>query len=120
MKFNSGLCVWVALPIALLAPPALAQRSGVATGAGMEVCKILLSSMQDEHVASSYTQWVVGYLSGYNLFGEQKQLEEIPDEAAMGTFLKRYCREHPTDKVIWASMALINELGGYRPPYMKK
>ncbi|NVO07952.1 MAG: hypothetical protein HXX19_19420, partial [Rhodoferax sp.] len=98
----------------------LAQRSGVANGAGMEVCNLLLASVKNGRVGSSYTQWVVGYLSGYNLFGEQKQLEEIPDEVAMGTYLKRYCRDHPTDKVIWASMALINELGGYRPPYMNK
>jgi hypothetical protein len=104
----------------LLSPPALAQRQGVANGAGMDFCNRITANMKDNHVDSSYTQWVAGYLSGYNLFGDKKQIEEIPDEASLDAYLQKYCRDNPLDRVIWASMSLINELGGYRPPYMKK
>jgi hypothetical protein len=108
------------LGLQLACVPALAQRTGVATGVGLEVCDRVLASIKDAHVQSDYTQWVVGYLSGYNLFGNQKQLEDIPDAAGMDAYLQQYCHDHPFDKVIWAGMALITELGGYRPPYMKK
>ena len=122
MKLPSQVFAYTALCVVLQLAwlPALAQRSGVATGVGLDVCERVLTSMQDAHVQSHYTQWMVGYLSGYNLFGNQKQLEEIPDEAAMDVYLQQYCHEHPFDKVIWASMAQITDLGGYRPPYMKK
>ena len=121
MKTTTPVLAFVAIPFALLTSlSAMAQREGVANGAGMEVCHRLLTSIRNDRVDSSYTQWVVGYISAYNLFGEQKQVEDIPDEATMDAYLQKYCRSHPLDKVIWASMSLISELGGYRPPYMKK
>ena len=92
----------------------------MAKGAGLESCEQVIATMKEDHVDTIYTQWVVGYISGYNLFGEQKQVEEIPDEAKTNAFLQKYCRDNPFDKVIWAGMSLISELGGYRPPYMKR
>lgn len=121
MKRTSALWAYAAVSSALLsATPVAAQRSGVAKGAGLESCEQVLATMKEDHVDTVYTQWVAGYLSGYNLFGEQKQVEEIPDDAKTDAFLQKYCHANPLDKVIWASMSLISELGGYRPPYMKK
>lgn len=118
---NGTVLLSAAVSVALLtALPAVAQRQGVAKGAGMDVCDRIMADMKENHVDSAYTQWIAGYLSAYNLFGDKQQIEEIPDEASLDAYLQKYCREYPLDKVIWASMSLINELGGYRPPYMKK
>jgi hypothetical protein len=121
MKDTAALFSFVSISVALLtSQPALAQRTGVAKGAGLEVCERIMTDMKDNHVDSAYTAWVAGYISAYNLFGDKKRIEEIPDDAYLDAYLQEYCRENPLDKVIWASMSLINELGGYRPPYMKK
>lgn len=121
MKHATALFFALSISVALLTSlPAAAQREGVAKGVGMEVCNRIMANMKGNHVDSAYTQWVAGYISAYNLFGDKKQIEEIPDDAILDAYLQRYCKENPLDKVIWASMSLINELGGYRPPYMKK
>ena len=121
MKSTAALFSCATISMALLSSlPAFAQRKGVAQGAGMDVCDRIMANMKGNHLDSAYTQWIAGYLSAYNLFGDKKQIEEIPDEPSLDAYLQKYCRENPLDKVIWASMSLINELGGYRPPYMKK
>ena len=121
MKQKSSVFAVVVTVASLLASmPATAQRKGVAKGAGLEVCEMVLANMKGDHVDAIYTEWIIGYISGYNLFGQQAQLEQIPDGPAMDAYLQKYCRENPLDKVIWASMSLINDLGGYRPPYLKK
>jgi len=112
----SGFAISIALCVT---QPAIAQREGVTKGSGMEVCNRILVNMKENHVDSTYTEWVSGYISAYNLFGDQKQIDEIPDSENIDQYLQKYCKANPSDKVIWASMSLIAELGGYRPPYLK-
>lgn len=121
MVHTKTLSFALSISVALLTSlPAIAQREGVAKGVGMEVCNRIMASIKGKHIEPAYTQWVAGYLSAYNLFGDQKQIEEIPDDAILDAYLQKYCKENPSDKIIWASMSLISELGGYHPPYMKK
>jgi hypothetical protein len=120
MKHRSAILSFFAISIALLtSQSAIAQREGVTMGSGMEVCNRILANMKENHVGSNYTEWVSGYISAYNLFGDQKQIDEMPDSESIDLFLQKYCRANPMDKVIWASMSLITELGGYHPPYLQ-
>ncbi len=57
------------------------------------------------------SQWVWGYMSAYNLL-TTPAIEQLPDELTIHAYLEKHCREHPLDKVVSGTVAMIRELGG--------
>jgi hypothetical protein len=63
--------------------------------------------------------WVQGYLSGYNNYAKHPVVS-VPEIAAIGVFLDKYCSDNPVHRVINGIDALLAELGGYKQPYLGK
>lgn len=100
--------------------PALAQRPGNVRGAGQVGCGEFLEDRKRDRYVHFYTQWVAGFVSGYNLYSNQASVQSIPDDATIDAYLLKHCRENPLDGIARASGHLIRDLGGYNPPGLKK
>lgn len=98
------------------APTSLyAQRVANARGLGLVGCGEFLEDRKSNAYQQSYAQWVTGFLSGYNLYSVQPKLTRLPDEATIGAYLEKHCRDNPLDTLMPAAMGLIKELGGFNP-----
>lgn len=109
-----------AILLHVVAPPALAQWVANARGAGTVGCGEFLEDRNADRYKQYYTQWVMGYLSSYNMYKSQTALQTIPDEATIDAYLQKHCRDSPLDGIIRATMFLIRDLGGYSPPGLQK
>lgn len=100
---------------------AQAQRAATATGAGVVGCGDYLEIRRTDNEATTaqYSQWVSGYLFGYNFFSIHPQAttsgDNPPNKATILAYLDKYCRENPLGTVAQGANALIGELGGWRP-----
>lgn len=63
--------------------------------------------------------WIQGYLSGYNNYAKYPVVT-IPEVAAIGPFLDKYCNENPMHRVANGIDVLLADLGGYKQPYLGK
>lgn len=109
-----------AILLHVVTPPAWAQRAALVRGAGLTGCGAFLEDRKLDRYKQFYTQWVHGYLSGYNIFSNRVALQKIPDEATIDAYLQKHCRDNPLDDVMGATVFLIRDLGGYSPPGLGK
>lgn len=100
--------------------PAWAQRAATIRGAGNVGCGQFLEDRRQDRYKQYYTEWIAGFLSGYNIYSNQVVLQKIPDEATIDAYLQKHCRENPLDSVVRAAVFLIRDLGGYSPPSLGK
>jgi hypothetical protein len=63
--------------------------------------------------------WVQGYLGGYNNYAKYP-IVNVPEIAAIGAFLDKYCSDNPIHRVANGIDLLLADLGGYRQPYLGK
>jgi hypothetical protein len=105
----------IALILATFTCSSLAQQeSGVwVMGAGNDSCGKYLEVRKGNSMSETnlYVSWVLGYLSAYNMYTNQKDAR-VPDAESMVAFLDLYCRNNPLNNVLKGAWGLIGELGG--------
>lgn len=59
-------------------------------------------------------QWVTGWVASYNFYAplSKSPTVETPHFDTISLWLDTYCQKNPTQKVAFATIALIDELGG--------
>jgi hypothetical protein len=59
-----------------------------------------------------YLQWLGGFVSGYNAtkYSEKQPQVRGVEAAGMDLWMRNWCNEHPTQKVIVGAIAFINEM----------
>lgn len=77
-------------------------------------CGEYLEDMRAGRYDQIYTQWLSGFLSGYNIYSRHPQVK-VPEEATLRAYLDKYCRENPLRHVVGAATPLITDLGGFKP-----
>ncbi len=98
-----------------LSVEATAQRAANIKGVGNVGCGEYLQDRRNNQYGQVYAQWVQGFVSGYNFYGQHAQTSSIPDEPTVHAYLEKYCRDNPLENVARATMFLIADLNGYRP-----
>jgi hypothetical protein len=61
---------------------------------------------------STFQSWANGYISGYNQFSSNEQVQEAPSPQVILAYLDNYCQSNPLAPVKYAIDILIMELGG--------
>jgi len=86
-------------------------------GAGSVGCGEYLEDRRQNQHSDYYTSYVYGLMSGYNLFGKHQKIGgPAPKVATVHAYLEKHCRDNPLDNMTRASMFLIGDLGGWKPP----
>lgn len=78
---------------------------------------IQLRAEQNNAQDSAFISWVWGYVSGFNMEAKAPTSRETPDGPSTLAYIDKYCRENPLDNVLFATNALIRDLGGKRNPF---
>jgi hypothetical protein len=97
-------------------------------GVGVNSCGALTSTVDDVPLGKAreintasgtfvsenarYQQWLMGFVSGYNLAHTRpggKQLEEI-DLPGIDWWMRNWCSKHPTKKVVDGAVAFVSEM----------
>ena len=75
-------------------------------------CGAWTKSQQDGSMRQIYLYWFRGFVSGYNLGSETKQvpMNAMPDQDTLSLYVDKYCREHPLLPFIGAAFQLVKEL----------
>jgi hypothetical protein len=115
MKWILFLC------IELFCFSAYAQRTAnIATIEGLSSCGEYLDARKKNEIGANIIRaWVLGYLSGYNLYSNQPRIS-IPDGPTIFAYFDKYCVENPLQYITTGAGQLIGELDGYKPQYFKK
>ena len=93
--------------------PALAdERTINATGHGVKSCKAWLEARKDGYSAG-YGDWLLGYLTGVNLWGPTGGRDLLRDRNAqeMIEWVDKYCTVFPKENIKSAARQLILDLG---------
>lgn len=92
-----------------------AQRTGgQIKGFGTASCGVYLERSRTPGFASTYGQWALGYVAGYNMFSLHPQVE-VPDVETVTAYQEKYCRSNPLKPAYFGVIELIGELGGWQP-----
>lgn len=113
---NKSMVAMVALTLSI-ANQAHAQRAGLIRGAGMVSCGEYVETHQSGRSNAAFSQWAMGYISAYNQFGLQPQVD-IPDPSTIYLYADKFCKENPLSTFSGAIIAVIAESGGFRPSGM--
>lgn len=103
-----------------------APSINVATIQGLSTCGEYLEVRKSDEVrVNVILGWTSGYLSAYNLYGFFSAKPgmagvAIPDRLTTLAYIDKHCSDKPLDSVLGAMAALVADLGGYRPPFVKK
>lgn len=114
MRLTSGSVLVLAfIAVTTTINSAHASRAGVVDGAGMMPCGDYLKALDDKNTVRTIqaTEWVSGFVSGYNLFATGKQII-VPDHNTTKAFIDKSCRDNPLFAITQTGFALIKELGG--------
>lgn len=103
--------LWSAQCAYAQAPPG--ERNVLISGEGTVTCGRWLEQKQDSSLRALRVQWLLGYLTGYNMFNPTRQVE-LPDTESGMAFIDQYCTNNSLHRTFMAANALIGELGG--PP----
>ena len=106
----------VLIAATLAATPALAQSPAqgphpiVVYGYGSVTCQTWLSEPQDgaDHIA--HQQWLLGFLSGYNMFIAYNEGTASDNSGITGWLDARYCPVHPNDTIATAGAWLVDDM----------
>lgn len=105
------------LSVIAFAQAPLGDRAVLVMGAGNLSCGTWLEEKSD--TTSLRTQWLLGYLTGYNGFNANRQVQ-VPDAASAMAFVHQYCANNPLHNVLLAANALVDELGGIKAKHQWK
>lgn len=90
-------------------------RATSVTHAGTETCGRYLQTRANGGKTSDYEAWIYGYLAAYNAFSTYLVVRAPRDSPTMLAYLDKHCRDRPLDILAGGAMALIGDLGGWRP-----
>ena len=91
--------------VALIATPALAQRTAAVRGIGTQTCKTFVASYQSDKVfAQQADQWVLGALTGFFRQSQDDPSRTMGDEIVTRTVFD-ICKNNP-DKTIDEATAI--------------
>jgi hypothetical protein len=83
-------------------------------GSGAVSCGTWLEGKTDTWLRYQRLQWLLGYISAYNVYTTSPQVRPI-DAYGAAAFVDRYCSNKPLHMLTRAA-ALIEELGGPKAP----
>lgn len=101
--------------IFLISPGATyAQRKAEILGGGAVPCGDYTEYRKHNSgiLNSTFQSWANGYISGYNQFSPNEQVQEAPSPQVILAFIDSYCQSNPLAPVKYAVDILIMELGG--------
>jgi hypothetical protein len=78
------------------------------TGAGGASCGQYIEDNQRHQ----YTQWIAGFLTASQYYGNWKKITSLPDRETISLFSSQYCNRNPTHKMFQVAAALSEEIGG--------
>lgn len=102
--------------VAAFLPAAHAQRAFTSAGAGVLSCGDYLKWRENRQDIREISSWTWGYISGYNQWSTYPQVQEFPSDSTVAAYLDKYCREYPLGNIFQGIVALVADLGGFRPP----
>jgi hypothetical protein len=87
-------------------------------GAGHDSCGELIGAIGDAPTGKMttttgvYLEWLMGFVSGFNAahVGERELQVRGIDAAGMDLWMRNWCNQHPTQKVIDGALVFINEM----------
>ncbi len=81
---------------------------------GMNGCGKYLQDRRVPNRATDfqYASWMLGFITGYNTWGNGKQISRALPADTLLAYIDKYCRENPLQSVMMGTAALINEFGG--------
>jgi len=86
-------------------------------GAGSDACSTWMADRSPappltQAISQSRVQWILGFLSGVNLFGQRSgELKGgVDDPKGALLWIDNYCGAHPTDPLFAAAAALVFDL----------
>jgi hypothetical protein len=114
------------LTLACLSGPGLSQESGILSrGFGNDSCGKYLAATEGRGPSMSYTlqnplgeftdrsalyyQWIQGFLTGINITNWGKAPQMNVDMEGVDLWIRKYCRENPTDNITLAVKAFVRE-----------
>lgn len=118
-----ALSAAVILLVSVSGNPVLAQRAAPVNGPPVISCgsytetRILEGAVGPGSV--QFFAWVQGYFSAYNHYAKHPMVE-VPEYAAIGKYLDKYCLDNPMHRVANGIDSLLAELGGYKQSYLGK
>lgn len=101
-------------------PDAHAQRPFYSAGAGSVQCGEYLKARENRQDVGEVVSWAWGYISGYNQWSTYPQIQDFPATNTVTAYLDKHCRDNPLDTVLQGTVALVADLGGFRPPPRNK
>ena len=88
-----------------------AQEQGV-LGQGNVLCNSWLEARGSGDVqAAARTGWVLGYVTGFNLYGSKPEgdVSDGKNTEEMMVWIDNYCKKNPDENVYRASAALVDD-----------
>lgn len=101
---------------AAVLPAAHAQRAFEGAGAGVLTCGDYLKWRESKRDIRELSSWTWGYISAYNQWSTYPPVREFPSDSTVAAYLDKHCRDNPLDSVFQGIVALVADLGGFRPP----
>jgi hypothetical protein len=111
------------LVLSIAGNAALAQRVAPVKGPPTISCGSYAETRINEGtvgpISIQFFAWIQGYLSAYNNYAKYPMVD-VPEYAAIGSYLDKYCQDNPMHHVSNGIDSLIAGLGGYKQPYFSK
>jgi hypothetical protein len=105
---------FLAATIITAAGPIVAQEGAMVAiyGAGQKSCGTWLVDRLTPLTYQANRQWVLGYLTAFNVYGlkTSPNIAGSTDAESFFAWIDNYCGAHPTDKLQRATASLINQL----------
>lgn len=108
------------LAASTVTPPANAQRAFNSGGQGNAECGKYLQVRADRGDLDTIVAWTWGYMTAYNQWSTYPQINQLPSEHTVLAYLDKHCGDNPLDTVLQGIIALVADLGGFRPPPRNK
>ena len=121
VKIIKGMCVVLIVLVSRFASAENLKsksygRSFEVYGTGGLSCGAWVESRRTNHQDQQnlYRQWMAGWIVSYNYYSERGRLNQVstPEFDTMSLWLDTYCQNNPTDNVAFATVALVEKLGG--------
>ena len=113
---KSTLLAAALLAALTVTPTATAQRAFNSGGHGNVECGKYLQFRADRADADTIVAWTWGYMTAYNQWSTHPQINQFPADHTVLAYLDKHCRDNPLDTVLQGIIALVADMGGFRPP----
>jgi hypothetical protein len=63
--------------------------------------------------SAAYREWLLGFVTAFNMSNGQRRNVEVPDVAAITGSARKWCQEHPADRLLSAAWHFVVEQGAF-------